>query len=657
MELPSGTNPTILDTIEFQRLKWITPQPNLMPELYIKTDGERRFYNAINYPLTSGTPDPMIGEETSGGQIINPIYYKEDSTTHFDFENEYIQSRPHEHIENLDDVKPTITGQTNTVDGRTLRIDVIEEFAYDELDNDEIWENNDDGNASGEYKHPYFFAKLRPLGFNLFDLALQDDMVLSMTTGHCGACNFKIGVDENTKKNPVQVWKYNVYEGSDYATKVFRYEADSLRRHVDTANLYYDVSPGDATQYRHVDSVSGIRDGFITPADRTASFTRRTYSAREVIDGEVGSLRKDNKTHFDGDVVTNGSFIESQQDTSENYVWVALMKDTDTYGEIMPSARPDYGDGNFSVYVRPKSVSDVHTETSTPSEDEENADKFVLTNIRLPQVYLRRAERELSKRLVSYMYDNNYQKFNFSIKFSRIFLAQNPFVDENLNENSVLYVSFNNKTYRQYVKHYTYRMTKDTVLPEISVDMNEEISVSRTLAERQAAERLQVSISNRRRVLREIAGVQGRISREVIGRHEDVVVGGNIVHRDSMSSFNELSQTGAQNTAEISRAQIDLQVGNARFNDFVSDVNTFNTDATERINQIKFTIENRVVPLLTYDEDTRCIFVTRKFDGQSTPHLFWYSSEGTPKSIPEECPVESARDGMSPMEWSNFNIS
>jgi hypothetical protein len=103
----------------------------------------------------------------------------------------------------------------------------------------------------------------------------------------------------------------------------------------------------------------------------------------------------------------------------------------------------------------------------------------------MPQIYLRRAEHELSRRLVKHMYDNNYQKFNFSIDFSRIFLAQNNEIENNLNENSVLYVNFNGRTFRQYAKHYTYTMRRDQVLPEIKVDMNEELSVSRNFNEKQ----------------------------------------------------------------------------------------------------------------------------------------------------------------------------
>lgn len=468
-------HPTVFDTIEFQRVKWLNTAPRLMPELYFKTDGERRFYEAHNYwdkdssELYAGVADTDAGEEQVGNKVRNPIY-KENETdadsAHYDFENEYDMTCPYERIDEIDDVKPTIKGQTNTVGGVALRIDVVEEFGYDASDNDEIWEPGD-GGANGEYKHPYFFAKLRPLGFNIFDMALQDDMVLSFNTGHCGSCKFKIGVDENTGKNPVQTWRHNVYRGETFATKgAIVYAAGTLRRYIDLSGLYYDTN-GTADGYIPVLQSEGFTGGGTPVENFPSMFYSYTYSEEDVANGFVGSSKQGAKTHFEGDVVTSGRFIESQQDTTSGYVWAALMKDTDTYGRIMPSV---------ATGMTPKSFSE------TQSEDD--ADKFVLTEIALPYVFLRKAERELSKRLVKSMYESNFQKFNFPIKFSGIFLDENPSVERDVNENCVIYVRFDRKTYRQYVKHYTYTMREDAPLPTITVEMNEELSASRSLTGR-----------------------------------------------------------------------------------------------------------------------------------------------------------------------------
>ena len=70
----NAANPTIEDTIEFQRVKYVTPQPTLMPELYIKTDGERRFYNAINYDPVRGSADEV---DTFAGELSRTAHSKE----------------------------------------------------------------------------------------------------------------------------------------------------------------------------------------------------------------------------------------------------------------------------------------------------------------------------------------------------------------------------------------------------------------------------------------------------------------------------------------------------------------------------------------------------------------------------------------------------
>lgn len=683
----------ITDTIEFKRLKYLTPCGNLMPEVYIKTDGERRYYDAVNYPRT-GTPDPMIGETTdSGGSVVNPIYQKEDDGVHYDFENEISSSLPKEHIEDFEDVKPSIKGMYNyytvffsdepddwseiyteyyiktlngefipatstwnegTVYYRKVRIDVVEEFAYDELDNDEVWENNDNGNVSGEYKHPFFFAKLRPLGFNLFDLALQDDMVLSVTTGNCGACNFKIGVDENTGKNPVQLWEYNVYGGYDYEHRGQKlYSAGDLKRYVDVSQLYYDTD-GTPSGYKPVSYYTNMyQEGFLVHDNNVTRFLRPVYDADEVINGEVGSMKQDSKTHFEGDVVVSGRFIESQQNTAENFVWVALYKDTDTYGTIMPSAKPDYDDGNFDYYIRPKSVQDVHTSESTLQEDEEKADKFVLVNIRMPQKYLRHAERELAKKLVEFMDGKNYQKFNFSINHSRVFLAEREEVDNNLNENSVVYVDFNRKVYRQYVQHYTYRMSHDAVLPEITISMNEELSVSRTKTQRDKIETNRISREVSRSLSAGLNTMRESIMRKAVSRNDDILLNGNIVSRDGRTSVLNLREglvTQSQRTEK-------LETSRQSTREFIDEANEFNSAVSTQLKRIRLTVEGRMQSYIGATQDSSCPTYRYNYNSQrDTAELLWLNNDGTAKMYNPslECPTN---ENMSDITWSEFIFS
>lgn len=158
----------------------IVPFSNeLMPSVYMKSKGKERFYNAKNNT------------------------YKDESGSFYVFENEWSEKKQLEGVKKYEDIQPSIK---NVVNADGLNIDMFVEFAYDKNDNDELID------GTNEYQHPYFFGKLRKtdgidgMSFNLFDCANEkQEMVVSMTTGHCGACEFIIGVGEKTDKNTVQV--------------------------------------------------------------------------------------------------------------------------------------------------------------------------------------------------------------------------------------------------------------------------------------------------------------------------------------------------------------------------------------------------------------------------------------------------------------------
>ena len=320
---------------------WINPQTNLMPSIYRESLGKERFYEALNN-----------------------AYQIPGSDEYYEFENPYIEGKPKEHIVNFDYIKPTIKGITNS---EGLRIDMFKEFAYDANDNDEVDEE-------GNYLHPYFFAKLRKFdgkhGFNLFDHAIDEqEMVISMTSGSCGACEFAIGVDESTQKNPVQV-------------------------------------------------------------------------------DEEGNLKRGE----DGNVIVSGTPQDAQNNTQENEVWIALKKDIDTFGVIMPNASKNY----------------------RPSTN----DTFVILHIDLPKAYILAAEDKLKEELIKYMSLNNSEKFNFSISFSRIFFAENPKILEQLNENARIQIEYDNTTYELYISSYSYSMSKDAPLPEIRIELSDTLTIS-----------------------------------------------------------------------------------------------------------------------------------------------------------------------------------
>lgn len=160
-----------------------------------------------------------------------------------------------------------------------------------------------------------------------------------------------------------------------------------------------------------------------------------------------GDLLRDD----DGNVVRSG-VPQPQQNDTENYeVWLALKKDDSTYSTLMPDAL---------LKLRPSTN-----------------DTFVILGISLPQGYITRAEEELMKSMIKYMYMNNDEKFTFSISFSRIFFTEHPDILSQLNENSRLVIEYNSKQHTLYVNSFNYNMSDSQPLPEIQIDLVDTLTV------------------------------------------------------------------------------------------------------------------------------------------------------------------------------------
>lgn len=323
----------------------------LMPPIYRGTLGYERFYKAINGGYTLKDDDETYSYT---------VEYKDDNENDIEFKNPYsVDGRNYnEHSFVVEDLKPTIKGAVYNKEV----IDVIADVAFDLNDNNEFDEDN-------KLQHEFFYVKLKPLGFNLFQHASEKgEMIMSFTSGDCAACDFTIAVNE--------------------------YNQNTL----------------------------------------------------QVSDGDV-LLGEDGKAVF-------GAPQALQNDTTNNSVWVALMKQDSTYGFVIPKDP-----------IRPK-----------PN------DNFVFLNINLPHFYIENAENVLEEKIKEYLVNNNNEKFKFSIKFSRIFLAQNEDFRESLDENSRILVSYKDddeeteKEVWLYVDSFNYKMTEGQALPEISVSLTDTIS-------------------------------------------------------------------------------------------------------------------------------------------------------------------------------------
>lgn len=179
-----------------------------------------------------------------------------------------------------------------------------------------------------------------------------------------------------------------------------------------------------------------------------------------------GSLKYDKN----GNVICGREHYQSaveaqdvQNDTINNEVWVALRKDDATFGVLMPNAMWGY---------KPKAA--TINDDGTYNDD---GDQFVILHIDLPQSYITAAENNLKHAILEYMANNNDEKFNFSITFSRIYLAENPDVLAMLNENTHLQIVYNNRVYPLYVSSYSYKISQNDALPEISVELSDTLTI------------------------------------------------------------------------------------------------------------------------------------------------------------------------------------
>ena len=184
-------------------------------------------------------------------------------------------------------------------------------------------------------------------------------------------------------------------------------------------------------------------------------------------------------------------YIESQQNPSTNEVWIAVKKDNTTFGVVMPNATNNY----------------------KPSV----GDKFVITGIKMPKSLVLAAEKRLDEALIKYMSENNDEKFSFSVSFSRVFLAENSMLAGLLNENSRIYIKYNDKEYFMYVNSFTCKADKNC-LYDISVELTDKLSANVSALRSTITEIAGDIIGERMGVSLNVSDILGRISRYFISK-------------------------------------------------------------------------------------------------------------------------------------------
>lgn len=178
-----------------------------------------------------------------------------------------------------------------------------------------------------------------------------------------------------------------------------------------------------------------------------------------------GNLRSDSgKMNSKGDYILNDTYVEdnkSNQDSTKEELWIAVQKDTSTLGIVMPNA---------SAGFKPQ-----------------KGDLFVITGIKPPKVLVTAAEKRLDDALVKHMSENNTDQFNYSVKFSRIFLQENPDFASKLNENAKLSIQIQGDSnsdgsligHEVFVSNYSVKVDNDE-LAEVEIELVNSLEVTKS---------------------------------------------------------------------------------------------------------------------------------------------------------------------------------
>lgn len=167
---------------------------------------------------------------------------------------------------------------------------------------------------------------------------------------------------------------------------------------------------------------------------------------------QTGGPDKDIIHGTQSQIIDKNSPQEWQQDTTKNYIWIAVQKDAETFGVIMPNRTHEY----------------------LP----EVGDTFNIINIDLPQGYITAAEERGMYAMLDFMENNNEEKFNFDITASRIFFAEHPEILASLNENSRIKIEYDGKLYEQYVSEFAIDCKNNEVLPDVKLTLADTLEPS-----------------------------------------------------------------------------------------------------------------------------------------------------------------------------------
>lgn len=225
------------------------------------------------------------------------------------------------------------------------------------------------------------------------------------------------------------------------------------------------------------------------------------------------------------------------QDSTQKELWIAVQKDTSTLGIVMPNA---------SAGFKPQ-----------------KGDLFVITGIKPPKVLVTAAEKRLDDALVKHMSENNTDQFNYSVKFSRIFLQENPDFASKLNENAKLSIQIqgdsdsdgNLISHEVFVSNYSVKVDNDE-LAEVEIEL---------------VNSLEVTKSDTKQIIDAVKGEAVKSLSSMVGGSNTNSFNASITDKMYLSKLNDDTAKGTITWEKIQKLLSGLVVGNN--NDFSIDGN------------------------------------------------------------------------------------
>lgn len=273
-----------------------------------------------------------------------------------------------------------------------------------------------------------------------------------------------------------------------------------------------------------------------------------------------GNLKSDSgKMNSKGDYILNDTYVEdnkSNQDSTKEELWICVQKDTSTLGIVMPNA---------SAGFKPQ-----------------KGDLFVITGIKPPKVLVTAAEKRLDDALVKHMSENNTDQFNYSVKFSRIFLQENPDFASKLNENAKLSIQIqgdydndgNLISHKVFVSNYSVKVDNDE-LAEVEIEL---------------VNSLEVTKSDTKQIIDAVKGETVKSLSSIVGSSNANSFNASIADKMYLSKLNDDTAKGTITWEKVQKFLSGLLVGN--FNN--ENGGSWNTDAEGRSHLITDYLEVRM---------------------------------------------------------------